>query len=263
MIPNLQRFLDTAICAAKLGGETLMSFYGKIKNIQSKQFKGDLVTEADLASETAIIHYLQKKLPDHSILAEESGALQTDSPWQWVIDPLDGTTNFAHHHPLFAVSIGLLYQNKPVVGVVYNPVYQELFQAAEGLGAKLNGNPIHVSQVESLDDSLLASGFPYDRRRTADNNYKEFCHLTHLTQGVRRGGSAALDLAYVAAGRLEGYWERGIKAWDVAAGIVIVQEAGGTTSRYNGDPLEDIHEERILATNGLIHAAISKELAGC
>lgn len=260
---QLSSLLDAATTAALQSGNILLNYYGNVQDIQNKNFAGDLVTEADIASEKALFDYIKKNFPDHGILGEESGAINVESPWQWVVDPLDGTTNFAHKHPMFCVSIGILYENRPVVGVIYNPLYKELFSAAEGLGATLNKTPIHVSKISSLDKSILATGFPYDRKQVKDNNYKEFCLLTHLTQGVRRAGSAALDLAYTAAGRLEGYWEKGIKPWDIAAGIIIVREAGGTITRYDGSPIDGVNEERILATNGHIHHELSQTLCEC
>jgi myo-inositol-1(or 4)-monophosphatase len=160
---------------------------------------------------------------------------------------------------MVSVSIGLLYQGKPIVGVVYNPIHNELFQAAEGKGATLNGNKIVVSKTENLSFSLLATGFAYDRKDTIDNNYTEFCHITHLSQGVRRGGSAALDLAYVAAGRLDGFWERGLKPWDISAGTILIREAGGKVTSYEGGPLI-LESGRILATNGIIHDKLIEEL---
>jgi myo-inositol-1(or 4)-monophosphatase len=184
----------------------------------------------------------------------------SENRFLWAVDPLDGTTNFAHRYPAFAVSIGLLIDGEPAVGVVYEPLRDELFFAARGLGAFLNYRPIRVSATEGLAKSLLVTGFAYDRRETDDNNYAEFCHFTHLSQGVRRGGSASLDLAYVAAGRLDGYWERGLSPWDIAAGIVLVREAGGTVSAYDGSPF-DIDSGRILASNGLLHTAMINELA--
>jgi len=177
----------------------------------------------------------------------------------WAIDPLDGTTNYAHQYPFSAASIGLLVEGVPCVGAIFDPFHQELFRAAKGLGATRNRLPIAVSQTTELRNSLLVTGFAYDRRETSDNNYAEFCHLTHLTQGVRRSGSAAIDLAYVACGRLDGYWERGLSPWDVAAGVVLVQEAGGKVTAYDRSPF-DLLSGRILATNGHLHAALSHEL---
>jgi myo-inositol-1(or 4)-monophosphatase len=199
-------------------------------------------------------------VPHHAILAEESGgaALGT-SEFLWAIDPLDGTTNFAHQYPFFAVSIGLLINGIASVGVVYDPYHNHLFRAAKGLGATCDRCPIHVSATKELSRSLLVTGFAYDRRETIDNNYAEFCHFTHLTQGVRRGGSASIDLAYVAWGRLDGYWERGLSPWDLAAGVVLVEEAGGKVTAYDGGEF-DLKSGRILATNGHLHDVMSQEL---
>jgi myo-inositol-1(or 4)-monophosphatase len=219
-----------------------------------------LVTAADKASEEAILEVLGRHVPAHGILAEESGALgNTSSEYLWAIDPLDGTTNYAHQYPFFAASVGLLIEGVPQVGAIFDPFHNELFRAARGQGATRNRRPIQVSQTAELGKSLLVTGFAYDRRETADNNYAEFCHLTHLTRGVRRSGSASLDLAYVACGRLDGYWERGLSPWDVAAGVVLVEEAGGRVTAYDCSPLQ-IRSGRVLATNGHLHDRLSKEL---
>lgn len=258
---QLQTYLEIATEAALAAGEVLQSYLGKVEDaISQKGRPGDLVTVADKASEAVILEILQRHLSDQAILAEESGKLgNPESKYLWAIDPLDGTTNYAHQYPFFAVSIGLLIAGVPEVGVIFDPVHQELFRAARGLGATKNRRPIQVSQTAQLEDSLLVTGFAYDRRETLDNNYAEFCHLTHLTQGVRRSGSAALDLAHVACGRLDGYWERGISPWDIAAGVIILEEAGGKVTAYDGSPLI-IESGRILATNGKIHHALSQEL---
>lgn len=258
---QLQTYLEIATEAALAAGEVLQKYLGKVEDaIAQKGRLGDLVTIADKASEAVIIEILQRHLPHHAILAEESGKLGNQkSEYLWVIDPLDGTTNYAHQYPFFAVSIGLLIAGVPEVGVIFDPFHQELFRAASGLGATKNRRPIQVSQTAQLQDSLLVTGFAYDRRETADNNYAEFCHLTHLTQGVRRSGSAALDLAHVACGRLDGYWERGISPWDIAAGVILLLEAGGKVTAYDSSPLI-IESGRILATNGKIHHALSQEL---
>lgn len=257
---DLQTWLEIATEASLAAGAIIFSLWGKLKQIQEKGRAGDLVTEADRQAETIILEILKRRCPDHAILAEESGQLgKVDNPFCWAIDPLDGTTNFAHSYPVSCVSIGLLIKGVPTVGVIYNPFRQELFRAATGLGATLNRQAIQVSQTVELSKSLLVSGFAYDRLQTLDNNYPEFCHLTHLTQGVRRSGSAAIDLTDVACGRLDGYWERGINPWDMGAGIVIVQEAGGVISAYNGSPL-DLKSGRILATNGKIHGQLSQAL---
>ncbi|MBS9386722.1 inositol monophosphatase family protein [Dolichospermum circinale] len=257
----MQIFLDIATEAALAAGVVLQDYLGKLEDaITEKGRPGDLVTAADKASEQVILEVLRRHFPQHSILAEESGKLgNQDNEFLWAIDPLDGTTNYAHQYPCFAVSIGLMIQGVPKVGVIYDPFRDELFRAAAGLGATRNRRPIQVSQTAELGKSLLVSGFAYDRRETPDNNYAEFCHLTHLTQGVRRDGAAALDLAYVACGRVDGYWERGIAPWDVVAGIILVQEAGGNVTAYDGTPIK-IESGRILATNGYLHDSLSQEL---
>ena len=257
----MQVFLDIATEAALAAGVVLQDYLGKLENaITEKGRPGDLVTIADKASEQVILEVFGRHFPQHSILAEESGKLgNQDNEFLWAIDPLDGTTNYAHQYPCFAVSIGLMIQGVPKVGVIYDPFRDELFRAAAGLGATRNRRPIQVSQTAELGKSLLVSGFAYDRRETPDNNYAEFCHLTHLTQGVRRDGAAALDLAYVACGRVDGYWERGIAPWDVVAGIILVQEAGGNVTAYDGSPMK-IESGRILATNGYLHNSLSQEL---
>jgi myo-inositol-1(or 4)-monophosphatase len=257
---QLHIFLDIATEAALAAGAILQSYWGHLETVEEKGRPGDLVTVADKEAEAAILKVLQRHVPEHSILAEESGQLgNNQSNYLWAIDPLDGTTNYAHQYPIAATSIGLLISGKPQVGAIYNPFRDELFRAAKGLGATRNRRPIQVSQTPELSKSLLVSGFAYDRRETSDNNYAEFCHLTHLTQGVRRSGSASLDLSDVACGRLDGYWERGLSPWDVVAGIILVEEAGGKVTAYDGSPLV-IDSGRILATNGQIHDQLSTEL---
>ncbi|MEM6424648.1 MAG: inositol monophosphatase family protein [Cyanobacteria bacterium P01_H01_bin.119] len=264
-LPSLkerQRLLEIATEAALAAGAVLRQYWGKLNQIEEKGRSGDLVTEADKAAEKAILAILNRHLPDHPILAEESGAVgnpDSSSPFLWAIDPLDGTTNYAHQYPFSAASVGLLFNRVPIVGAIYDPFHQELFRAAKGLGASRDRQPIQVSTTPSLDKSLLVTGFAYDRRERLDNNYAEFCHFTHLTQGVRRGGAASLDLAYVACGRLDGYWERGLSPWDLAAGVVLVEEAGGQVSAYDQSPFE-IESGRILASNGRLHQAISNQL---
>lgn len=256
----LQNWLDIATEAVLAAGVILEDLWGKLETVQEKGLAGDLVTEADRQCESLILDILERHCPDHAILAEESGYQgEQQNPYLWAIDPLDGTTNYAHSYPIACVSVGLMVGGVPQVGAIYNPFRRELFRAAKGCGATLNRRPIQVSSTLNLSESLLVSGFAYDRRETLDNNYAEFCHLTHLTQGVRRSGSAALDLTDVACGRLDGYWERGIKAWDIVAGIVILEEAGGQVTAYDRTPL-DIASGRILATNGLIHAELSRAL---
>lgn len=260
MSEELLSYLDIATEAATKAGKVLQDKYCNLENIQNKGRPGDLVTEADKAAEAEILGILKDKLPQHQVLAEESGTLGGDnSKFRWAIDPLDGTTNYAHGYPVSAVSIGLAIDGVPQVGVVYDPFRNELFKAATGHGATCNDKEINVSQTKELAETILVTGFAYDRRETLDNNYAEFCYLTHLTQGVRRSGSAALDLVYTACGRFDGYWERGLSPWDITAGIVILREAGGIATAYDESPL-DISSGRILATNGSIHSSLSNAL---
>ncbi len=258
---QLQTWLEIATEAALAAGEIINFHRGRLGDIENKGRPGDLVTIADRAAEAQIVEILQRHLPGHSILAEETGKYgNSDAKYLWVIDPLDGTTNYAHQYPFSAVSIGLLIDGVPSLGVVYDPWHHELFRAARGLGATCNRQPIQVSATAQLAESLLVTGFAYDRRETTDHNYREFCYLTHLTQGVRRSGAAAIDLVYVACGRLDGYWERGLSPWDLAAGTVIVQEAGGLVTAYDQSPFQ-LNSGRILATNGHLHDQLSTSLA--
>ncbi|WP_204141760.1 inositol monophosphatase family protein [Halomicronema sp. CCY15110] len=258
---DLQRYLEVATEAALAAGAVLQTYWGKLEHIEQKGRPGDLVTEADKAAEAVVLDVLTRHLPDHPILAEESGSLRAadESPFLWAIDPLDGTTNYTHQYPFSAVSIGLLIDGHPAVGAIFDPFREDLFRAAKGHGATLNRRSIQVSTTDKLADSLLVTGFAYDRHERIDNNYAEFCHLTHLTQGVRRGGAASLDLAYVACGRLDGYWERGLSPWDMAAGVVLVEEAGGHVTAYDETDF-DIKSGRILATNQRIHTILSQVL---
>ncbi|MGB3492227.1 MAG: inositol monophosphatase family protein [Elainellaceae cyanobacterium] len=258
---QLQTYLDIATEAAYAAGEVLKHYLGQLDDIEEKGRPGDLVTVADKEAEQVVLSVLKRHLPEHSVLAEESGKIEaSNTDYLWAIDPLDGTTNYTHQYPFFAVSIGLLVHGVPSLGVIYDPSHNDLFQAAKGLGAYRNRRPIQVSNTQTLSQSLLVTGFAYDRHETSDNNYAEFCHLTHKTQGVRRGGAASIDLAYVACGRLDGYWERGLSPWDLAAGVVLVEEAGGHVTAYDSSPFQ-LKTGRILATNGLIHQELSDTLA--
>jgi len=255
-------YLDVAVNAAIEGGKVLKHFWGKIEEINEKSCTGDLVTEADKSSEDKIIEILNHSFPKHEILAEETGLHKSEnSNFLWAVDPLDGTTNYAHQFPFFAISIALLYERKPIVGVVYNPIMDELFYASKTKGAFYFDDQTQVSQVKSLETSLLATGFAYSRRTTSDNNYVEFCHMTNLSQGVRRAGCASLDLAYVAAGRLDGFWEKDLNPWDIAAGALIVEESGGQISDYQGNPLNYLNPNKILATNGHLHSTVTLKLS--
>lgn len=256
----LPTYLEVALNASFAGGEVLKKHWGRIFNIREKDYTGDLVTEADKESEDVIIELIQKNFPSHKILSEESGIHESkNNEFLWVVDPLDGTTNYTHQFPFVSVSIALFLHGDPIVGVVYNPIMEELFQAVRGKGAFFHKKAMEVSHVRTLDKSLLATGFAYNRRNTRDNNYAEFCHLTNCCQGVRRAGSAALDLAYVALGRLDGHWELGLRPWDVAAGALLVQESGGKVTSFDKGVF-DMYSGVILATNGHIHDQISTEL---
>ncbi len=260
MSDQLQTFLDIATEAALAGGAVLLSYWGKLEDIQEKGSPGNLVTEADKGAEAAIVEIIQGHLPDHGLLTEESGELgDTSSKYLWAIDPLDGTTNYTHQLPISACSVALLIDGVPQVGAVFNPLSNELFRAAKGHGATLNRQPIEVSQTTSVERSLLVTGFAYDRRETPDNNYAEFCYMCHLSQGVRRLGSAALDLCFVACGRFDGYWERGLSPWDLAAGVIILEEAGGKVTAYDGSPLQ-IKSGRLLASNAKLHDRLREAL---
>ncbi len=232
-----------------------------LKKEFSFQFKGevDIVTEMDRAAQDLIAQKIRKNYPGHGILAEEGLEYEGSSRYKWIVDPLDGTTNYAHRFPVFCISIGILYDEVPTCGVVHNPMTDETFTAAIGQGAMLNGIPIHVSSTANLATSLLGTGFPYQKREITDNNLSHFCALTLLSQGIRRCGSAALDLCFVACGRLDGFWELHLKPWDVAAGVLIVSEAGGAVSDFSGNQT-GIDGSEILATNGHIHSDMAEAL---
>ncbi|PLX83402.1 MAG: inositol monophosphatase [Desulfuromonas sp.] len=240
-----------AIQAAQAGGEVLMQHFGRLTQIEEKHL-GGLVTEADRNSEQTIVEAIRSTFPRHDVLAEENTYAAEGSPYKWIIDPLDGTTNFAHSFPWFAISIALEVEGELVLGVIYNPVSGEMFVAEKGQGAFLNDQPIKVSTVDSLEQSLLATGFPYDRKISEVNNYDHFITFQQAAQACRRPGAAALDLACVAAGRFDGYWEMKLKPWDVAAGKLLVEEAGGTVTDFKGTPC-DIYGTETLASNGQIH----------
>ncbi|HEX8181250.1 MAG TPA: inositol monophosphatase family protein [Pyrinomonadaceae bacterium] len=254
--------LDFAIQTARDAGRILAERFGRASLKVQHKGEIDLVTEADLAAERLIVERIRGYYPRHAILAEEAGdagRAESASDYKWIIDPLDGTTNYAHGYPCFCVSIGLEYKRELVLGVVYDPVLDELFAAERGGGATLNGRPIHVSAVADLNRALLCTGFPYDVRGRSDFA-RHFTNFIMHAQGVRRDGSAALDLAYVACGRFEGFWEEGLQPWDVAAACVIIEEAGGRVSRYDGSPAT-IYAPPIMASNGLLHEEMMRVLA--
>jgi len=248
---EVRSFLQAAVAAARSAGavqkESLWSEH-------SITFKGeiDLVTEVDRRCEELIVTSLKEAFPEHSFLAEESAYEVGSAPYKWIIDPLDGTTNYAHGFPWFCVSIALEHEERVLLGVIYHCMMDELFSAVRGGGAFLNGQPIRVSERKPLRRSLLATGFPYDRTRDNENNFDNFVNFQLSARAVRRAGAAALDLAYVAAGRLDGYWECKLKPWDVAAGSLLVMEAGGAVTNHAGLPYS-IYDHRIVASNGAIH----------
>jgi myo-inositol-1(or 4)-monophosphatase len=255
--------LNFAIQTARDAGRVLAERFGRNLRISNKG-ELDLVTESDLASERLIIDRIKTHYPRHTILAEESGinppaAEGAQSDWRWIIDPLDGTTNYAHGYPCFCVSMGLERNGTLELGVIYDPLRDEVFAAERGQGAALNGKSIHVSPTPTLASALLCTGFPYDVRERSQFA-RHFANFIMNAQGVRRDGAAALDLAYVAAGRFDGFWEEGLKPWDVAAGKLLIEEAGGRVSDYHNGPL-DIFTPPILATNGLIHEQMMRVLA--
>lgn len=261
---ELEEFLASALEAAAAAGIILRQFWGKTLAVQEKSHPGDLVTMADRNAEERIIEFLHDRYPTHAILAEESGAKYKsktpgENEFTWAIDPLDGTTNYVHQFPMVSVSIALLLGEEPIVGVVFNPITGELFHATRGGGAFLDALPMKVSAVSEISQSLLATGFAYDRTVNVNNNLAEFSKLTLLSQGVRRMGSAALDLAYVAAGRLDGYWETNLQPWDVAAGSLLVREAGGLVTAYDSSPFK-LYSGRILASNGVLHQSLCTAL---
>ncbi|MCL2761265.1 MAG: inositol monophosphatase [Desulfuromonadales bacterium] len=255
----MENFLKIAISAAEKAGEIQRSkVYGNV----GISFKGEnnLVTEVDKESEKLIVGIIKEAFPDHDILAEENSYNFLGSRYKWIIDPLDGTTNFAHGFPWFAVSIALEMDKEVVLGVVYHSMMKEMFTAIKGKGAYCNGNKIKVSDHTPLKSSLLATGFPYDRTWKNENNFKNFLNFQMAARGVRRTGSAALDLACVAAGRLDGYWECKLNPWDVAAGKLLIEEAGGNVTDYSGKPYS-IYDNHILVSNGIIHKEMLEILA--
>ena len=224
----------------------------------SKKGRINLVTEMDLASEELIVGQLLSAFPDHQILAEERGQSDSSSPWKWIIDPLDGTTNYAHGYRFFCVSIGLEFEGEIVLGVVHDPITLETFSATYGGGATLNGEPIQVSDEATLEDAMLSTGFSY-QPEAVEQNLELFNALIRQARAVRRDGSAALDLCYVACGRFDGFWELSLSAWDVAAGTLIVREAGGIVSRFDGAH-GSIYDGEIVVSNGVLHGALLKSI---
>jgi myo-inositol-1(or 4)-monophosphatase len=242
---------------AREAGSLLLSFFGKV----AVEYKGDvdLVTQADRSSEKLIVERIRKQWPDHDLLGEEGSRRETGSDFHWYIDPLDGTTNFAHGFPVFCVSLALEYKGERIAGVVFDPCRNEMFSAEKAAGSEMNGRRIHVSRTARLAESLVATGFPSHKRHKNPNIH--FYHqITLRSHGVRRAGSAALDLCYVACGRYDAFWEFNLNSWDTAAGVLLVQEAGGRVTNFSDAPF-NIDSREVLATNTLLHNEMLKEFA--
>jgi myo-inositol-1(or 4)-monophosphatase len=246
----MAQFLESARDIAREAGALIAGHYHRGVQFELKD-QYDLVTVADRASETLIVERLSNLFPTHSILGEEGGQREHSSEYQWYVDPLDGTTNFAHGYPMFNVTLALARAGELICGVVYDPLHDEMFEAELGGGAYLNGKRIHTSRAPSLETALLSTGFP-SRKRHESVNVHFFYQVSMCTHGIRRGGSAAIDLSYVACGRLDGFWEFGLKPWDMAAGLLLIREAGGRTTDMHGGPVS-LLGPHITATNGPIH----------
>lgn len=242
---------------AREAGALLLSYFGKV----AIEYKGevDLVTEADRASEKLIVGRIRKQWPSHDLMGEEGSRQETGSDFRWYVDPLDGTTNFAHGYPVFCVSIGLEHKGQRLAGVVYDPTRDEMFAAEKGSGAQLNGRAIHVSKTARLCESLVATGFP-SHKRHQNPNINFYHQITLRSHGVRRAGSAALDLCYVASGRYDAFWEFNLNPWDTAAGVAILEEAGGKVTNFSGAPFA-IDSKEVLASNTLLHPEMLREFA--
>ncbi|HET9283803.1 MAG TPA: inositol monophosphatase family protein [Candidatus Angelobacter sp.] len=248
-------FLTPMQDLAREAGVLLMSFFGKV----SIEYKGevDLVTKADRASEKMIVERIRKQWPEHDLIGEEGSRRETGSDFRWYVDPLDGTTNFAHRYPVFCVSMALEYKGERIAGVVFDPTRDEMFAAEKGSGAQLNGQPTHVSSTPRLKESLVATGFP-SHKRHKNPNINFYHQITLRSHGVRRAGSAALDLCYTACGRFDAYWEFNLNSWDTAAGVLLVEEAGGKVTNFSGGPFE-IASREVLASNTVLHEEVLRE----
>jgi myo-inositol-1(or 4)-monophosphatase len=241
-----------AIAAARAAGTLLRENFDRAKELRFKEGVHNIVTDSDIAAERCILDIVTAEFPTHAILAEEEGSRSAHSPYRWIIDPLDGTVNFAHGVPIFSVSIAVEFHGELVVGVIYGPMLNELFTARRGEGAYLNGKPVKVSACSSLADAFLVTGFPYNIASYPEYSEQHFAALVRRGIPIRRLGSAALDLAYVAAGRFDGFWEVGLHPWDIAAGTLLVTEAGGRVTAYDGTP-HTLQTRTIVASNGAIH----------
>ncbi len=256
----MEHMFQLARETARLAGDLLMKHFGGHQKVDHKG-EVDLVTEIDRLSEQVIVEALERAYPEHAIVSEEGAGRDGQGPFRWIVDPLDGTTNYAHGYPVFSVSIALEKDQEMVLGVVYDPVRDELFAARKGQGGTLNGHRLTVSRTQRLAESLLATGFPYDIRHSPANNLDHFSQFALRAQAIRRAGSAALDLCYVAAGRFDGFWEMKLAPWDVASGGLMVTEAGGLVTDFSGRPFS-IQTGEILASNGSIHTEMLDVLRG-
>lgn len=253
-------YISTASSIARQAGALLMEYYARgVKTEYKGSGTVDVVTEADRASEKLIVEALRAAFPNHGIVGEEGSRSQSTGECIWYVDPLDGTTNFAHGFPVFCVSLGLARDNEVIAGVVFDPTRNELFAAERGSGATLNGKKIQVSRAATLGESLLGTGFPSKKRHLNPNIYF-YQQLTMKTHGVRRAGSAALDLACVASGRYDGFWEFNLNPWDTSAGVLLVQEAGGKLTHVDGSRFDVAASRDVLASNGLIHQELQNEM---
>jgi myo-inositol-1(or 4)-monophosphatase len=248
---QLDNHLAITIQAAKESGQIQKEWLARDKKVELKG-EINLVTEVDRICEARIIEIITEAFPEHNILTEETPMSEGSSPYRWIIDPLDGTTNYAHGYPCFCTSVALELEGEIVLGAVYDPLLDEFFTAQQGKGAFLNGESIAVSATTRLTEALICTGFPYDLRESPVNNLDHFNNFIMEARAIRRDGSAALDLCYVAAGRFDGFWELKLYPWDVAAGKLLVEEAGGVVTDFGGGGL-DIYGKEILATNGRIH----------
>jgi myo-inositol-1(or 4)-monophosphatase len=253
-----QAMLDFAIDTARRAGALLLAGLERQRTLELKS-PFELVTDVDHASEALIVTAIAQQFPYHTIVAEEGTGTRHDSSYTWLIDPLDGTNNYAHGFPFFCVSIGLLHEQTTILGVVYDPLRNELFTAERGQGAHCNGRRLRVSPTPTLANALISTGFPYNYAATADNNAREFTALHAGVQGIRRAGAAALDLAYVAMGRLDAHWELDLKPWDTCAATLLVSEAGGQLSDWRGNPWTPWND-RLIASNGRLHAELIQAL---
>ena len=258
MTATVSNILQFTEAIARQAGAVLREGYGNVRHIQQKGVI-DLVTEFDKRSEEVILSAIQREFPEHAILAEESGRNKTISEYQWVIDPLDGTTNFAHGIPIFSVTLALFHNNSPILGVTYDPLRDEMFSTESGHGATVNNRPIHVSTQANLERAVISTGFPYDLRTNPRNNFAQFVQFQLRTQAVRHLASAALDCAWTAMGRLDGYWEFGVQPWDIGAGVLLVREAGGRVTSIDGDN-NFLSQTSILVSNGWLHEPMSRVL---